>query len=145
MRTSSPVSTASQRPMLTSTRAASILFGPHLYSRYLDWQTNIDSPDEAAFYTSREKWKLVRDSISTAAIGHLPSPEHFRGFMKRMGVELHARDEQTDDSSVNCQDGTTASDLALAELCRHTIHPGSPCQTVTACPVCIMSQCISSL
>ncbi|KAF1941578.1 hypothetical protein EJ02DRAFT_455093 [Clathrospora elynae] len=131
---------------LTSAKAASILIGPHLYPRYIDWQATIDNPSEAPYYGSEKGWNELKKSVMNTGLGNLPLPAHFRAFMSRVKAELYTQEAPLDyDGRAQEEDETEEPSLIVAKLCGHAMHPGNPCKTIEVCPVCVMRQCIGSL
>ncbi|KAH7402511.1 hypothetical protein BKA66DRAFT_564424 [Pyrenochaeta sp. MPI-SDFR-AT-0127] len=129
---------------ITSAQAASILFGPHLYSRYISWQTAVGVPAAAVIYTSAKKRKLAHKSEVTTAIGSFPHSEHFKAFMYHINPELYTQSERGQCNREEATDGNL-SVLAMASLCGHFVHPGNPYRVVKVCPMCAMRQCVDSL
>ncbi|KAF1841507.1 uncharacterized protein K460DRAFT_397724 [Cucurbitaria berberidis CBS 394.84] len=133
---------------LTSAQAANILFGRHLYPRYIEWQATISDPDQVRFYDSAERYVLIRNSVFDTAIGNLPHPEHFKAFMNRIKLELYTNDRQIGDGEGGRTGEGTETDmpvLTVANICGHSIHPGNPAGTAQVCPVCIIRECVASL
>ncbi|KAI4653509.1 hypothetical protein J4E93_001275 [Alternaria ventricosa] len=135
---------------LTETRASALIFGPGLYPHFVNWQTNIDDPEQRALYPTCQAWKNTVKAVQQEDIGGIPSPPIFKAFMNtpRVKEHFHGRDEDlahifTDVDDEEAERGP--EDLLIARVCKHTIHPGNPCLKTEICPVCIMKQCLASL
>ena len=131
---------------LTSGHVASILFGSHLYQRYITWQKAIDGPNEAQYYSSAEAWVAVRAATRVLVYGALPSPAIYKVFMTRIRSESYPRAVQTktfEQSSQRTNADTTL--LLVARLCGHTLHPGHPGPAHEVCLICAMHQCVAAL
>ena len=152
-----PIATASAlhsanaitRP-LTASRASALIFGPGLYPHFVNWQANIDDPEQQAHYSTWQACKQTVYAVQQEDIGGIPSPPVFKAFMNtpRVKEHFHGRDEDlshifTDVDDEEAERGP--SDLLVARVCKHTIHPGNPCVKIEICPVCIMKQCLASL
>jgi len=152
-----PIATASAlhsanaitRP-LTDSRASALILGPGLYPHFVNWQANIDDPEQQALYPTWQAWKKTVYAVQQESIGGIPSPPVFKAFMNtpRVKEHFHGRDEDlshifTDVDDEEAERGP--SDLLVARVCKHTIHPGNPCVKIEICPVCIMKQCLASL
>ncbi|KAH8714810.1 hypothetical protein GQ44DRAFT_406971 [Phaeosphaeriaceae sp. PMI808] len=123
--------------ILTSAKAAKILFGAELYPMYKDWQQTIGNPDTAHKYDSVEEWRVIRDASFEVAVGDLPTPYMFLVFMDISKHEIYF--------SPPTEVKPTKSYPVLTSICGHFIHPGNPNREAEVCPVCIMKVCIASL
>ncbi|KAF2254663.1 hypothetical protein BU26DRAFT_583303 [Trematosphaeria pertusa] len=120
----------------TSAQAARLLFGVERYEDYVRWQQTIDDERHIQYYGDRGYWELVRGFVKNGPVGELPDPYTFKLFMNslRLRGKLYPKSREP-----------PATTLAIAKWCRHTIHPGNTCNSVDACSVCLMKQCVTSL
>ena len=133
---------------LTASRASALIFGPDLYPYFVNWQANIDDPEQQSLYPTWQAWKKTVYAVQQESIGGIPSPPVFKAFMNtpRVKEHFHGRDIDLSDIFTDVDDEEKdPSDLLISRVCKHTIHPGNPCIKTEICPVCIMKQCLASL
>lgn len=83
--------TAAPSRALTSDRAALGIFGPKLYSLYINWQTSIENPDQAALYPSKAVWRRTVQAVRNQEVGGIPSAHTFKAFMNTKRVKARKR------------------------------------------------------
>ncbi|KAJ4358761.1 uncharacterized protein N0V89_003345 [Didymosphaeria variabile] len=117
---------------VTSPNVAFLLFGHHLYSEYLEFQSSIVLPRSSGLYRSTKAWIEACFNSQLVPHGHLPNPQGYKAFMHW----LHARGKL-----FKVYRTPTTTRLVIAKLCGHAMHPAirSSC-LATACPVCTMEQ-----
>ncbi|KAI4956043.1 hypothetical protein J4E91_000253 [Alternaria rosae] len=147
-----PISTATAadaitRP-LTDSKASALIFGPELYPHYVNWQVDVDNPEQQALYPTWQAWKKTVYAVQQEDIGGIPSPPVFKAFMStpRIKEHLYGRDTTLSHIFTDVDDEEKdPSDLLTSRLCKHAIHPGNPCTSTEICPLCLMKQCLASL
>lgn len=140
---------APSRP-LTSDRAALGIFGPRLYSLYINWQTSIENPDQAALYPSKAVWRRKVQAVRNQEVGGIPSAHTFKAFMntKQVKEQLYMQDvgdcSTVEDGEDEGEKEEESLDLLTTRFCKHPVHPGNPWMG-DVCPGCLITQCIASL
>ena len=140
---------APSRP-LTSDRAALGIFGPRLYSLYINWQTSIENPDQAALYPSKAVWRRKVQAVRNQEVGGIPSAHTFKAFMNTRQVkeQLYMQDvgdcSTVEDGEDEGEKEEESLDLLTTRFCKHPVHPGNPWMG-DVCPGCLITQCIASL
>ncbi|CAN9113115.1 unnamed protein product [Alternaria alternata] len=142
--------TAAPSRALTSDRAALGIFGPKLYSLYINWQTSIENPDQAALYPSKAVWRRTVQAVRNQEVGGIPSAHTFKAFMntKRVKEQLYMQDvgdcSTVEDGEDEGKKEEEPLDLLTTRFCKHAVHPGNSWMG-DVCPGCLITQCIASL